>query len=185
MSLRQRVYGSCSRWRVKCSSLRLGLALQEEEEEEEVTGRSSLCLQPGRWRAGAGPAILCGKIFSDWARAGHLQLQAFSSLQPNAETLRENQRKCLWWSSSEEGDASNYWALRESKVFHFHFWLQFPSRCQKRQSIKHLIQEVKLIKFKHTNNNHEIFGAFRALNDWKNKNLDIQIVFNPHSHKKR
>lgn len=86
-SLRQLVSDFCSRWRVEMSPrgplAQIGLcaAFPWEEEEEEgggVTGRSSLCLQPAVGeRAGAGPAILCGKF-----RTGHEP--AICSSRPSA-----------------------------------------------------------------------------------------------------
>lgn len=74
--MNERLYQSiscvCSRWGVKMST----------------RGPRALCFRDwtfvivfaaGRWQMGAAPAIRLEKQISDWARAGHLQLQAFSS----------------------------------------------------------------------------------------------------------
>jgi len=72
----QHVSGVCSRWGVKCRlearSLRLSVLFFRD-------WTLVIVFAAVRWRAGAGPAVHLETEISDWARAGHLQLQAFGS----------------------------------------------------------------------------------------------------------
>lgn len=86
-SLRQRVSGFYSRWRVKgqldARFAQIGLCTPFFRDWTFV-----IVFAAGMPLAsGSRSSHLVWKI-SDWARGGHLQLQAFSSQQPNAETLQ-------------------------------------------------------------------------------------------------
>lgn len=97
-SLRQRISGFYSRWRVKGQldgSLRSGFVRRSF-----VTGRSSLCLQQAcRWRAGAGPAILCGKF-----RTGHEA--AICSSRPSAASSQMQKHFSYWRLQRREEDGN-------------------------------------------------------------------------------
>lgn len=65
-----------------------------------VTGRSSLCLQQAcRWRAGAGPAILCGKF-----RTGHEA--AICSSRPSAASSQMQKHFSYWRLQRREEDGN-------------------------------------------------------------------------------